>query len=94
MIDTIANTRNMIEKGVIKVEPSPEIESALKGLREFMFENIYRGPVCKAERVRAAFIIEHLFEYYCKHPAKMSRFMHRLLRKRVCKRQWLIIFRV
>ncbi|WP_054691839.1 deoxyguanosinetriphosphate triphosphohydrolase [Syntrophomonas palmitatica] len=72
VIDTIANTRNMIEKGVIKVEPSPEIESALKGLREFMFENIYRGPVCKAERVRAAFIIEHLFEYYCKHPAKMS----------------------
>jgi len=37
-----------------------------------MFDNIYRGPVCQAERSRAMFIIEHLFHYYKKHPHKMS----------------------
>ncbi len=72
VIDTIMNTRSVLEKGINKVEPSPEVDLALRGLRQFMFENIYQGPVCKAERVRATFIIEHLFEYYCKNPDKMS----------------------
>jgi dGTPase len=54
------------------VEPGMEIERALWGLREFMFENIYRGSVCQAERTRAMFIIEHLFNYYKKFPGKMS----------------------
>ncbi len=79
VIDTIMNTRSVLEKGINKVEPSPEVDLALKGLRQFMFENIYQGPVCKAERVRATFIIEHLFEYYCKNPDKMSPLYCRLL---------------
>ena len=37
-----------------------------------MFEIIYKGPVCQAERTRAMFIIEHLFNYYKKRPEKMS----------------------
>ncbi len=71
--DTILHTRNLIRQGNgVVVKPSPDLDQALKGLRKFMFEVIYNGPVCQAERSRAAFIIEHLFKYYKKHPDKMS----------------------
>lgn len=71
--DTIAFTRSLMAEGrQVRVQPSPEIDQALRGLRSFMFEKIYNGPVCQAERSRAMFIIEHLFNYYCKKPEKMS----------------------
>ncbi|QGT99970.1 dNTP triphosphohydrolase, broad substrate specificity [Candidatus Syntrophocurvum alkaliphilum] len=71
--DIINNTKKIIEKNnVVKVEPSEEVERALKGLREYMFETIYRGPVCQAERTRAMFIIEHLLKYFMNNPHKMS----------------------
>jgi len=73
VIDTIYNTRHLITNSSIPlVEPGPETERALWGLREFMFETIYRGSVCQAERSRAMFIIEHLYDYYKKFPDKMS----------------------
>lgn len=73
VIDTIYHTRSLINtEAVPVVEPGPETERALWGLREFMFETIYRGPVCQAERTRAMFIIEHLYDYYKKYPDKMS----------------------
>lgn len=74
VIDTIKNTREAMlnNDNVITVRPSQKIEAALKGLRLFMFEYIYRGDVCKEERSRAIFIIEKLFAYFRKHPHKMS----------------------
>ncbi|MEN6349373.1 MAG: deoxyguanosinetriphosphate triphosphohydrolase [Syntrophomonas sp.] len=73
VIDTIDNTRELISEGIkARVEPSKHIDDALKGLREYMFKTIYNGPVCQAERSRAAFIIEHLFSYYSKNPQKMT----------------------
>lgn len=71
--DTIHNTRKMMAEGkVVRVAPGAEVEKALIGLREFMFKAIYTGPVCQAERTRAAFVLEHLFTHYIKHPEKMS----------------------
>ncbi len=71
--DTIIHTRHMInEQKEIAVKPSPEVNKALKGLRKFMFDSIYNGSVCQAERTRAGFIIEHLFQYYKKNPSKMT----------------------
>lgn len=71
--DTIINTRALIAAGKPpRVEPSAEVDKALRGLREFMFANIYQGKVCMAERSRAMFIVEKLFEYYLKFPEKMS----------------------
>ncbi|HNX29234.1 MAG TPA: deoxyguanosinetriphosphate triphosphohydrolase [Syntrophomonadaceae bacterium] len=72
--DTIANTRRFIAEDAQNayVSFSPEIDKALQGLRRFMFEFIYQGSVCLAERRRAMFIIEHLFNYYRKTPQKMS----------------------
>ncbi|MGI6412388.1 MAG: deoxyguanosinetriphosphate triphosphohydrolase [Syntrophomonadaceae bacterium] len=72
--DTIMHTRRLMEENhhPVRVEPSQPIDSALKGLRQFMFEAIYNGAVCQAERSRATFIIEHLYNYFKKHPEKMS----------------------
>ncbi|WP_061214652.1 deoxyguanosinetriphosphate triphosphohydrolase [Syntrophomonas wolfei] len=71
--DTIKYSRQLIlGGGHPQVMPSPRIENALRGLRDFMFKEIYRGPVCQAERSRAIFIIELLFKYYCQHPEIMT----------------------
>lgn len=72
VIDAIEYSKKSMQKDNPMISLSPSIDEALRGLREFMFETIYRGPVCQAERTRAAFIIEHLFEYYTHHPEKMG----------------------
>lgn len=46
------------------VNMSPEVDKALKGLRAFMFENVYQNPVAKSEEVKAINMITNLYEYY------------------------------
>lgn len=53
---------------------SPEIDKALRGLRAFMFDEVYQGEVCSLERERASFIVEFLFDYFMKHIEKMPEF--------------------
>ncbi|MGI6453067.1 MAG: deoxyguanosinetriphosphate triphosphohydrolase [Syntrophomonadaceae bacterium] len=74
VIDIISHTRRILQTDdeEKRVEPSPEIDQALKGLRAFMFREIYQGPTCQEERSRAMFIIEHLFNYYKKNPHRMT----------------------
>ncbi len=74
VIDTIENCRSMMlqDRKSVYIKPGSKVEQALLGLREFMFESIYRGEVCSEERSRAMFIIEHLFSYFKKHSAKMG----------------------
>ncbi len=73
VVDTIEYSRQSMKAGGIPIiEPSPPIEAGLRGLRQFMFEVIYNGPVCQAERKRATFVIEHLFAYFLKYPDKMT----------------------
>ena len=47
---------------------SPEVEKALKDLRSFMFENVYRNPVAKGEESKAKDMLQRMFEYYVTHP--------------------------
>ena len=53
---------------------SPEIDAALRGLRSFMFDEVYQGKVCSQERERASFIVQFLFEYFLKHVDAMPEF--------------------
>ena len=50
---------------------SQEVENAMKGLRKFMFKNVYTNPVAKGEEQRAMDLLEHLFHYYMEHVEKM-----------------------
>ncbi len=54
------------EAGAICLTPS--IDNALKKLRSFMFERVYRNPVAKGEESKAKAMLQQLFEYYIAHP--------------------------
>ncbi len=47
---------------------SPDVDRALRDLRSFMFENVYRNPVAKGEESKAKDMLQRLFEYYYSHP--------------------------
>ena len=55
---------------------SPNVEQALKELRAFMFENVYRNPVAKGEESKAKEMLSRLFEYYVNHPEKLPEDFH------------------
>ena len=48
-----------------------EIEQAMKSLRDFMFERVYRNPKAKGEEAKARRILQQLYEFYVKHPEKL-----------------------
>ena len=44
-----------------------DVEAAMKGLRAFMFENLYKGSAAKAEEYKAEEIVRRLYYYYMEH---------------------------
>ncbi len=61
--DAIITSR---EAGAIAL--SPEVDGALKDLRSFMFDHVYRNPVAKGEESKAKDMLKRLYEYYYTHP--------------------------
>lgn len=51
---------------------SPLVQEAMDGLREFMFEKVYRDSWRKAEESRCDHVMKELFHYYSDHPGEMS----------------------
>lgn len=47
-----------------RIQMSPEVEKATKGLRNFMFESVYLNPAAKGEEEKAIHMIENLYDYY------------------------------
>ncbi len=47
---------------------SPAVDQALKELRAFMFEKVYRNPIAKGQEVKAQDMLKRLYEYYFSHP--------------------------
>ena len=47
---------------------SHNVDRALRDLRSFMFERVYRNPVAKSEERKAKDMLQRLFEYYYTHP--------------------------
>lgn len=50
---------------------SPDMEKAMQGLRTWMFENVYKSDIPKAEEGKAQHLIVMLFNYYMEHPDKL-----------------------
>ena len=55
---------------------SPRVDTALRDLRAFMFENVYRNPVAKGEESKAKVMLQKLFEYYITHPEALPEDFH------------------
>ncbi len=47
-----------------KIQMSEEVSDAMKGLRKFMFENVYRNPIAKREENKAVQMVKKLYTYY------------------------------
>ena len=62
------------EAGTIAM--SPDVEKALKDLRSFMFERVYRNPVAKGEEKKAKAMLQRLYEYYIRHPDALPEDFH------------------
>ena len=50
---------------------SPHMEEAMQGLRTWMFNNVYKNEIPKAEEGKAQQLIEMLFGYYMDNPDKL-----------------------
>lgn len=46
---------------------STEVAEALKDLRSFMFDNVYKNPIAKGEEVKAKAMLERMFYFYSDH---------------------------
>ena len=55
---------------------TPQVETALKDLRSFMFERVYRNPVAKGEETKARAMLQRLYEYYIAHPEALPEDFH------------------
>ena len=49
------------------VSPSDRTKEDIAGLREWMFENVYRSPLAKSEEHKAVDMIKYLYEYFYKN---------------------------
>ena len=55
---------------------SPAVDKALKDLRSFMFEHVYRNPVAKGQESKAQDMLQRMFEYYITHPEALPEDFH------------------
>ena len=55
---------------------SPEVDKALKDLRSFMFEHVYRNPIAKGQESKAKDMLQRLFEYYFQNPQELPEDFH------------------
>ena len=67
-INTLVTDAIRTSREAGKVMLSPAVDKALRDLRSFMFENVYRNPIAKGEESKAKDMLQRLFEYYFTHP--------------------------
>lgn len=72
--DCVYTTLQNINSGHIEVSLSKDIEFSLSKLRNFMFDNVYKGLILKQEREKAKFVLEQVYKYFLQNPKKMSSF--------------------
>ncbi len=64
--DIVRNSENQPD-----IIMSPAMEQAMKELRVFMFEHVYRNPRAKQEEKKAKNMIQALYQYYFQNPREM-----------------------
>ena len=58
-------------EGKDRLEMSPLVQEAMDGLREFMFERVYRDSWRAAEEAKCDHVVRALYGYYHEHPTEM-----------------------
>lgn len=58
---------------------SEPVEAAMKALREFMFERVYKNPEAKSQESKAEMLVETLYDYYYKRISLLPKELRNLL---------------
>ena len=79
MCDTILERLNALihdivihSQGKDDIVMSPEMEKAMRGMRNFLFENVYHNPLAKREEKKVRHLLQELYQYYIEHPLELS----------------------
>ena len=75
-INTLVCDIILVSSEAGEIAMSPAVEKALKDLRSFMFERVYRNPVAKGEEKKAKAMLQRLYEYYIRHPEALPEDFH------------------
>lgn len=67
-INTLVCDAILVSREAGTIALSPQIDKALKDLRAFMFDKVYRNPVAKGEESKAKDMLKRLYDYYYHHP--------------------------
>ncbi len=70
-INTLVSSVVTASEGRPAIAMTPEVETAFLGLREFMYERVYKNSVAKAEESKAIDLLSRLYEYYVASPEEM-----------------------
>ncbi len=73
--DIIVNSQN---QPYIKM--SPGMEEAMQGLRQWMFQHVYKSEIPKQEEMKAQKLIEFLYHYYMEDISKLPEEYHNKIR--------------
>ncbi len=61
-----------------EISMSPDVEEAMKKMREFMFERVYENRIAKSQEGKAEKLIETLYGYYSENMDQLPEFLHKL----------------
>ena len=75
-IDILVSDMILTSREAGEILLSPKVDAALKDLRAFMFEKVYRNPIAKGEEGKAKVMLTKLFEYYISHPEALPEDFH------------------
>ena len=75
-IDTLVLDMIYTSREAGKILLSDPVDAALKELRSFMFEKVYRNPVAKGQESKAKDMLQRLYEYYYNRPEALPADFH------------------
>ncbi len=68
-ITTLINS--ILSNGAQDIRISEDVEKAFDKLSDFMYANVYKNSIAKAEESKAKMLVERLYTYFLKNPDKM-----------------------
>ena len=66
---------------------TPEIQKTMMGLREYMFENVYKNPAAKGEEYKAKNMLIELYDFYLKNVSQIPEELIHLMENKGQKKE-------
>ena len=87
-LNTLINDIIQQSMGKPDILMSPDIEHGMKGLRTFMFDNVYLNSEAKSEETKAVKMITELYHYFSQYPQELpTHFREKLEGEEIDKEQ-------